>query len=62
MAHQHAGAAAAVVGNRKLAVGPTTLTSKFTSRSPLTLGELVPMPCAVWHTEQVTVLPDMAAS
>ena len=32
---------------------PTTLASKFTSRSPVIVGEVAPIPCAVWHTEQV---------
>ena len=33
--------------------GPTTLVSKFTNRSPLMVGELAPMPCAAWQTEQL---------
>jgi hypothetical protein len=32
---------------------PTTFTSKFTSRTPVMLGEVAPIPWAVWHTEQL---------
>ncbi len=32
---------------------PTTLASKFTRRSPLIVGEVAPMPCEVWQTEQL---------
>jgi hypothetical protein len=31
----------------------TTFMSKFTSRSPVTLPLTAPMPCAVWHVEQL---------
>src|SRR5215469_4140897 len=33
--------------------GATTFRSKLTSRSPLMVPLVAPMPCAVWHTEQL---------
>ena len=33
--------------------GPTTFTSKFTILSPLTAPLEAPIPCAVWHVEQL---------
>jgi len=33
--------------------GATTFTSKFTSRSPLMVPLVAPIPCAVWQIEQL---------